>query len=61
MTFNFFTQYKEDGIDLLEQIITGDESWIHFYKPERKSANIVWKKKWKKQQRNSRISGPPGR
>ncbi len=39
---NFLTQYKEDGDDLLEQIITGDESWIYFYKPERKSANTVW-------------------
>ncbi len=31
--------------DLLERIITGNESWIHFYKPERKSASMVWKKK----------------
>ncbi len=44
---NFLTQYKVDGNDLLEQIIIGDEKWIHFYKPERKSASMVWKKRRK--------------
>ncbi len=48
MALNFLIQYKEDGIDLLEQIITTDKSWIYFYKPERKSANMVWKKRWRR-------------
>ncbi len=34
--------------DLLEQIITGDESWLHFYEPERKSATMVSGKRIKK-------------
>ncbi len=38
---------QESRNDLPEQIITTDESWIHFYKPERKSGSMVWKKKEK--------------
>ncbi len=38
---NFLTQYEEDGIDLLGWVITGDESGIHFYEPERKSLSMV--------------------
>ncbi len=44
MAPDFLTQYKEDGNDLLERIITIDESWIYFYKPERKLASMIWKK-----------------
>ncbi len=32
-----------------------------FYKPERKSAGMVWKKKRKKCRKNSRLIGPPSR
>ncbi len=32
---NFLTQYEEVWNDLLEQIITGNEKWIHFCKPEK--------------------------
>ncbi len=35
---------QKDGNDLLERIITSAKSWIHFYWPERKSENIIWKK-----------------
>ncbi len=41
---NFLTQYEKDENDLLEQIITDDESWIHFNEPERRSVSMVWKK-----------------
>ncbi len=44
-TLNFPTLYKEDGNDLLKRIIIGNESWIHFYKPERKSVIMIWKKR----------------
>ncbi len=47
VALNFLTQYKEDGNDLLEQIITSAESQIHFYELERKSASMVWKKRGK--------------
>ncbi len=40
VALNFLTQDK-NGNDLLEWIITGIESRIHFYKPERKSVSMV--------------------
>ncbi len=48
-----FTQYKEDGNDLLKQIITSDESWIHFY--EKKKNQRAW---FGKNTRKSTVSGP---
>ncbi len=60
VTLTFLIRNKEDGDTLLEEIINSDESWIHFYKPERKSASMVWKKKWKCRE-SSRMSGPLGR
>ncbi len=33
---NFLTLYKGDGNDILQWIITGKKSWIHFYKPGRR-------------------------
>ncbi len=47
VAFNFLNLYKEDGNNLLQRIITDDESWIHFYESDRKSASIVWKKREK--------------
>ncbi len=55
------TQYNEDGNDLLEKIINGDESWIHFYELERKLASKFWTKRRKKHRENSRMSGLLGR
>ncbi len=60
VVFNFLTEYK-NGNDLLEQIITNNESWIHFYVPERKSSSMVWKEKRKKSRENSEMRDPPGR
>ncbi len=61
VAFNFLTQYEEDGSDLLEQIITDDESWICFYELDRKSAYMIWKKSMEKYRENLRISAPLGR
>ncbi len=38
---NFPAQYKEDGNDLPQWIITSDGSRIHFYTPQRKSKSVV--------------------
>jgi len=27
-------QYEADGEAFLQHIVTGDESWVHFYEPE---------------------------
>lgn len=31
--------------DILERIVTGDETWVHFYDPESKQESMQWHKK----------------
>ncbi|XKL61109.1 hypothetical protein PGB90_008166 [Kerria lacca] len=41
----FLTQYHERGEEYLSRIVTGDESWVHYYQPESKEQSKIWKKK----------------
>jgi len=36
-------QYSKEGEDMLSRIVTGDESWVHYYQPETKRASMQWK------------------
>lgn len=36
-------RYENDGEAFLERIVTGDESWVHYWTPETKSQSMVWK------------------
>jgi hypothetical protein len=36
-------QYADEGEDMLNRIVTGDESWVHHYQPESKRASMQWK------------------
>ena len=36
-------RYHEEGDDFLSRIVTGDESWVHYWTPESKEASKVWK------------------
>lgn len=40
---DFLTRYEADGAKFLNRIVTGDETWIHFWTPETKRASMVWK------------------
>ncbi len=42
---DFLSQYYMKGNELIEPIVMGDESWIHFWTPETKAQNKVRKKK----------------
>ena len=35
-------RYKADGEAFLQRIITGDDSWVHFYEPEQKRQSMEW-------------------
>ena len=35
--------YEADGEAFLQRIVTGDESWVHFYEPERKRQSMEWR------------------
>jgi hypothetical protein len=36
-------RYAEEGEDMLNRIVTEDESWVHHYQPESKRASLQWK------------------
>jgi hypothetical protein len=38
-----FHHYHNEGHDMLAQILTGDESWVHHYQAETKRASMQWK------------------
>ncbi len=50
----FLTQFHMKGNELIERIVTGDESWIQFWTPETKAQSKVWKKKEEDIPRNLR-------
>jgi outer membrane lipoprotein-sorting protein len=35
-------RYADEKEDVLNRIVTGDESWVHHYQPESKRASIQW-------------------
>ncbi len=41
----FLTQYHMKWNELIERIVTGNKSRIHFWTPETKAQSKVWKKK----------------
>jgi histone-lysine N-methyltransferase SETMAR len=36
-------QYKAEGDSFLDHIITGDETWCHYYEPESKQQSMEWR------------------
>ena len=39
----FLMRYKENGDEFLNSIVTGDETWISYYTPERKRQSCEWR------------------
>ena len=42
-SLNLLQRYAEEGDNLLDRIITGDETWVLHYTPESKQQSMVWK------------------
>ena len=36
-------RYNREGDNFLNRIITGDETWVHYYEPETKRQSMQWK------------------
>jgi hypothetical protein len=36
-------RYADEGEDMLNRIVTGDESWAHHHQPESKRVSVQWK------------------
>jgi hypothetical protein len=43
LSLQHLLRYADEGEDMLNRIVTGDESWVHHYQPESKCASIQWK------------------
>ena len=43
LSLHHLQAYQDKGDDMLSRIVTGDESWVHDYKPEMKRASTQWK------------------
>lgn len=39
----FLSLYNEFGDELLDRIVTGDETWVYYYTPESKQQSLQWK------------------
>ena len=36
-------QYEEKGDEFLQSIVTTDETWVHYFTPESKTASMQWR------------------
>jgi len=43
-SLTYLLRFNDHGEDFLEQIITGDETWVHQYCPETKVQSMAWKR-----------------
>jgi hypothetical protein len=43
LSLQHLLQYADEGEDMLNRIITGDESRVHLYQPKPKRASVQWK------------------
>jgi hypothetical protein len=45
LSLQHLLQYTDEGeaTCMLNRIVTGDESWLHHYKPDSKRASMKWK------------------
>lgn len=39
----FLFRYENEGNDFLDKIVTGDESWVHYFTPETKRSSKEWR------------------
>jgi hypothetical protein len=43
LSLQHLLRYSDEGEDMLNRIVTGDESWMHHYQPESKLASVQGK------------------
>jgi hypothetical protein len=42
LSLQHFLRYADEGEDMLNRYVTGDESWVHHYQPETKHTSMQW-------------------
>jgi len=53
-------RFNDHGEDFLEQVITGDETWVHQYCPETKAQSMAWKQPGSPNIKKFKTSTSPG-
>jgi hypothetical protein len=43
LSLQHLLRYADEGEDMLNRIVTGDESWVHHCQPESKRSSMQWK------------------
>jgi hypothetical protein len=43
LSLQHLLQYADEGENMLNRIVAGDESWMHHYQPKSECASIQWK------------------
>jgi hypothetical protein len=43
LSLQHLLRYADEGEDMLNRIVTGNEPWVHHYQPESKRASVQWK------------------
>jgi hypothetical protein len=43
LSLQHILRYADEGDDMLNRVVTGDESWVHQYQPESKRSSVQWK------------------
>ena len=51
-------RYDGDGEVFLRRIVTGNESWVHFYEPERKGQSMEWRHTSSPKSKKVRVQRP---
>ena len=42
IAINLLHRYETEGEEFLSNIVTGDETWVHFFEPESKRQSMEW-------------------
>jgi len=53
--------YLNDGTTFLDNIVTGDETWVHHFIPESKQASMVWKHPWSPPPKKFKVTQSAGK
>ena len=53
-----FQRFQLEGEEFLEKIVTGDETWVHFFKPESKRNGIT---QHHRKRKNSKLCDQQGK
>ena len=54
-------QYDREKDDFLDSIVTGDETWVHYYEPESKRASVEFRRKGSPSPRKFKTSPSAGK